>query len=116
MVRYHASASLGSLRIREYDADAATIHADVVIALDHSPLELFGFAFIAAAWLRFGGAFFLATRLATGSRLMRSSSVCHRGKREASSRDGANISVSSDAVLDLWVGQAMGRCSELGPS
>jgi hypothetical protein len=36
LVRYHASASLGSLRIREYDADAATIHADVVIVLDPS--------------------------------------------------------------------------------
>jgi hypothetical protein len=33
---------LGSLRIREYDADAATIHADVVIVLDHPLLEAFG--------------------------------------------------------------------------
>jgi hypothetical protein len=61
---------LGSLRLREYDADAATIHADVVIVLDHPLLEAFGFVVIAAARLRFGGAFFLAlpaTRLATGS-------------------------------------------------
>jgi len=44
---------------------------------------------------------------------MRSSSGGHRGKRDASSRDGANVSLSSYAALDLWVGETMGRCSEV---